>query len=59
MIPSSASVFPAEFRNVNMTSKKAEKIILLFCKKNYAFILKNDLIVNMFENVCQPYTSAF
>ena len=35
-----ASVFPAEFRNVNMTSKKAEKIILLFCKINYSFILK-------------------
>ena len=54
-----ASVFPAEFRNVNMTSKKAEKIILLFCKINYASILKNNLTANMAENVFQPYASGF
>ena len=54
-----ASVFPVEFRNVNMTSKKAEKIILLFCKINYASILKNDLTANMAENVFQPYARLF
>ena len=35
-----ASVFPAEFRNVNMRSKKAKKIISLFCEINHAYIFK-------------------
>ena len=53
-----ASVFPAEFRNVNMTSKKAEKIILLFCKINYAFILKMiwlQTCLRMFFNLTQVH----
>ena len=51
-----ASVFPAEFKNVNMTSKKVEKIILLFCGINYASILKMiwlQTCLRMFFNLTQ------